>query len=164
MLTKHVKKGASAAWIPTFEAESWGGKGLCSRGWEIIEKKGGIYLPFVPNGINFTPHAADVISGNFTGCIMAAFTDSDNIRKVCHVSTGVKQDCKVEWEKIKSESSNVVEFKPSDAIKVKKGDAFLFCYGIITTKLKLYSVTVCMRNREKIVSRVKKCKALKNKN
>jgi hypothetical protein len=41
-----------------------------------MDVKGGKFLPFVANGTNYVEsQGKDVISGKFTGCIMAAYVD-----------------------------------------------------------------------------------------
>lgn len=143
MLEQIAKPGMDASWLPTAEGGSTGAGKECSQG--VVEVKGGKYLPFVANGINYAESSGkDVISFNFTGCIMAAYVTKGGSRRVCHVSTGSKQDCKPEWDRIKKDSKNVVEFKPSDAIDPKKlsGLAFKGCYGIITADDKCFAVVV----------------------
>jgi len=148
MLEQYTKQGMFASWLPTAEGGTAGTGTELSKG--IVEVKGDHkYLPFVPNGINFVATTGkDVISYNFTGCTMATYVHN-GVRKVCHVSTGKGQDCKAEWDRIKGESTNVKEFKPSDYIKTK-GLAFAGCYGIITSDDKCYSVTV-VRQKDLIV-------------
>ena len=105
--------------MPTREAGQNGEGTLCQYGLELGLRYGAKYLPFVKNGINWVEsEGVDVISYNFTGCIMAVFT-YQGIRRVYHVSTGVGQDCKAERERIKSVSTNVFEFRPSDFIDTK---------------------------------------------
>src|SRR5882724_5365790 len=115
MLEKALKVGDSANSLPITQLT--GGNGtLCSTGIVPLVGHPGSYLPFVKNGINWAPaQGEDVISYNFTGCIMAVFTQG-GVRKVCHVSTGEGQDCKDAWQAIKAQSSQVFEFKPSDFV------------------------------------------------
>ena len=141
MLETLLHVGAPS-WLPTAESGQAGAGTLCS-----IDVQHGIhngkhkYLPFVPNGINWVAsQGEDVISYNFTGCIMATFKEG-GIVKVCHVSTGKGQDCKAAWDAVKARSTNVFEFKPSDAIEAN-GGAFAGCYGLITSDLRTYSITV----------------------
>ena len=121
-----------------------GGTGaLCSLGTQDVVLNNIPYrhLPFVPNGINWVVQGGqDVVSYNFSGCIMAVFNDG-GIVKVCHVSTGANQDCKAAWAIVKARSKNVFEFKPSDFIETG-GGAFLGCYGLITADFKTYAITV----------------------
>ena len=129
--------------FPRNEASAQGEGGLCSIDVETLSL--GIhrykYLPFAKNGINcVATEGLDVVSYNFTGCIMAVF-DDQGTRKVCHVSTGEGQDCKEEWQRIKGRSFNVFEFRPSDFIDAK-GRAFAGCYGLITSDLQTYAITV----------------------
>lgn len=111
MLEKKLQKGMTANWLPTAEA------GVAGTGTEMsagcVDVDGGIYLPFAANGINYTEsQGKDVISFNFTGCIMAAYTTPAGSRRVGHVSTGGGQDCLGEWARIKAASSQVLAFKP----------------------------------------------------
>jgi hypothetical protein len=121
------------------------------------------HLPFVVNGINCVDAGGlDVVSYNFTGCIMAAYKDGANFR-VCHVSTGDGQDCKDEWNRIKAGSSAVFEFKPSDFVETG-GGAFLGCYGLITSDLQTWSITVvqnAVQNGSPKISAIKKARLLR---
>ena len=143
MLEKALKVGGPAPdWLPNYEAKQKGVGKLCSHdvahGIYNDEHK---YLPFVPNGINsVATQGQDVISYNFTGCVMAAFKEG-GVAKVCHVSTGEGQDCKAEWDAVKARSVNIFEFKPSDFIETG-GGAFGGCYGLITADLRIYAITV----------------------
>jgi hypothetical protein len=93
-----------------------GGAGTeCSKG--IQEKKIGsdqvLLLPWVGNGINYTDTAGrDVLSGPFTGCIMAVYKRA-GARRVCHVAT---PECKEAWAQVKGETEVFKEFKPSDLL------------------------------------------------
>ena len=143
MLDQILTPGSSADWLPIDEAEGGGGK-LCSRGAQTGTAPDGAkykYLPFAANAINsVVQEGMDVISFNFTGCLMTVFKDGGS-SKVCHVSTGAGQDCKAEWEKLKKGYTNVFEFRPSDFIETK-GGAFFGCYGLITSDLRTYAITV----------------------
>jgi hypothetical protein len=146
MLENITRPGMDTSWLPVWEDGSPGTGKECSHGALDVNFKGtkGKYLPFVKNGINYVEsNGMDVISFNFTGCIMAVYTKGGS-RRVCHVSTGSQQDCKGEWEKIKAASKDVKEFKPSDAIDSKKlgGAALKGCYGIITAEGKCFAVVV----------------------
>jgi hypothetical protein len=135
--------------FPIEEAEGGGGK-ICSRGAKKVST-GGInykYLPFAANAINsVAQEGMDVISYNFTGCLMAVFKEGGAF-KVCHVSTGSGQDCKAEWENIKKGFTNVFEFRPSDFIETK-GGAFAGCYGLITSDLRTFAITVVQASGSK---------------
>ena len=137
-----ILKLGSVVDFPIEEAEGGGGK-ICSRGAKKVTN-GSMnykYLPFSVNAINSVAmEGVDVISYNFTGCLMAAFKEGGTF-KVCHVSTGAGQDCKAEWEKLKKGFTNVFEFRPSDFIETK-GGAFAGCYGLITSDLRTYAITV----------------------
>jgi hypothetical protein len=76
-----------------------------------IESTAFFLLPWVGNGINYTESTGrDVLSGPFTGCIMAVYMKS-GVRRVCHVAT---PECNGAWTKLKQETQVVKEFKPSD--------------------------------------------------
>lgn len=143
MLENVLVIGSDANWLPTAETMQGTG-GLCSSG-DTLGNQGGVayrYLPFAKNGINcVSQQGVDVISYNFTGCLMGVFKHNDGVVKVCHVSTGHGQDCKDEWQNVKAVSSNVFEFRPSDFIEAN-GQAFDGCYGLITNDLRTYSITV----------------------
>jgi hypothetical protein len=140
MLETTLNVGAPS-WLPTAEAGAEGAGGLCSLGViEGIHNGNHKYVPFAKNGINWVAsQGQDVISYNFTGCIMAAFK-YQGVARVCHVSTGAGQDCKARWDEIKAQSANVFEFKPSDFIETN-GGAFAGCYGLITSDLRTYAIT-----------------------
>jgi hypothetical protein len=84
---------------------------------------------------------------------MATFTDS-GVRKVCHVSTGHGSDCKEAWAKIQKTSTNVLNFKPSDYIRIKAGEAFVGCYGLITPDSECYAITVAKKDTNLFVAGV----------
>ena len=157
MIETILTPGSSADWLPIDEADGGGGK-LCSRGVQTATAPGGgkyKYLPFAANAINsVAQEGLDVISFNFTGCLMAVFNNKGT-KLVCHVSTGNGQDCKAEWGTIKKGSINVFEFRPSDFIETK-GGAFFGCYGVITSDLRTFAVTVVSgKTGQKTVSAVK---------
>lgn len=140
--------------IPNHEGGKNGDGTLCQIGISQTLYLGAKYVPFVPNGINWVAQGnSDVISSRFTGCIMAAFTH-EGIRKVCHISTGAGQDCKEEWEKIKSSSFRISEFKPSNYISTG-GHAFVNCLGLITLNNRAYAITVVNKDGQNIVSKIK---------
>ena len=148
-LEKLLKKKNDVSWLPNqIEVRQLGNKELCRLEIKECEKHSIKYrfLPYVPNGINWCElDDQDVISYPFTGCIMAIYTD-DRVQKVCHVSTSdtALLDCKAAWEKYKEKVSNVKEFKPSNFIdlNIEKGWTFAGCYGLITTTLKYYAITI----------------------
>jgi hypothetical protein len=160
MLETILKGGASADWLPTHEATAGTG-GLCSNNIQNgIHKGKHKYLPFAKNGINWVAsQGEDVLSYNFTGCIMAVF-DHGGVRKVCHVSTGDGQDCKAQWDTIKGQSKNVFEFKPSDFIETK-GAAFGGCCGLITADLRTYSITLALSKGVRTVANIQMARLLK---
>lgn len=64
-------------------------------------------LPWVGNGINYAESTGrDVLSGPFTGGIMAVYMRS-GVRRVCHVAT---PECNGAWAKLKRETPVVKEF------------------------------------------------------
>lgn len=160
MIEETLKEGTSPGFLPTREAGENGTGTLCQLGLLPNLTYGAKYLPFAKNGINWIePTGLDVISYNFTGCIMAAFT-YQGIRRICHVSTGDGQDCMAEWERIKKLSTNVFEFRPSDFIDTK-GGAFVGCYGLITADLKTYSITIVSENSKLKIASIKLAKLLR---
>ena len=108
-----------------------------------------LWLPYTPGAINYTFSAGrDVISGPFSGCIMAAYNKGGG-RRVCHVSTETSEDhrhdCKALWGNIKEECTSYIEFKPFDVLrqftrrKLKQfGNIVIF--GIITGDNNCYSL------------------------
>ncbi|MEL6110039.1 MAG: hypothetical protein AAFU85_28845 [Planctomycetota bacterium] len=129
--------------FPTAEGEATGAGTQCNHGVqdESLSGQRYWYLPFVPNGINYVnAQGRDVVSYNFTGCLMVAYSFGGS-QRVAHVSTGKGQDCLGSWADVKAQSKNVFEFRPSDFIDTG-GGAFGGCYGIITSDLKTYAVTV----------------------
>ena len=142
MLEKSLAKGMSASWLPRTEGGQGGTGKELSVGTKSVKDDQGIYLPFVANGINYVEsNGKDVISFNFTGCIMAVYTVGGT-RRVCHVSTGDGQDCKVEWASVAAAASDVKSFKPHEHIDLDPGLTFTGCYGLITADNKFFSITV----------------------
>src|SRR5688500_18408155 len=74
MLEQYTKSGMQAScWLPSAEGGQGGTGKEISVGVEDV-KGGHKYLPFVKNGINYVEtQGKDVISYNFTGCIMATY-------------------------------------------------------------------------------------------
>jgi hypothetical protein len=142
MLEKLLRAGAPSPLLIT--ASSMGGAGtVCTQAVQVATLGGITYkhLPFVVNGINCVDAGGcDVVSYNFSGCIMAVYKEGGAFR-VCHVSTGDGQDCKDEWNRIKGASRSVFEFKPSDFVETG-GAALLGVYGLITADLQTYAITV----------------------
>jgi hypothetical protein len=161
MVEKILKEGTSPGWLPTNEAGQNGTGTLCQLGLVPKLYYGARYVPFAKNGINWVEQLAnqDVISYNFTGCIMAVFTQN-GVRRVCHVSTGAGQDCLAEWQRIKRLSTNVFEFRPSDYIETK-GGAFVGCYGLITGDLRGYSITIVLMNNALKIASIKQMRLLR---
>ena len=142
MLEKLLRVGAPSPLLIT--PSSMGGAGtVCTQDVQVATLGGVTYkhLPFVVNGINSVDAGGcDVVSYNFSGCIMATYKSGGAMR-VCHVSTGDGQDCKDEWNRIKAASTSVFEFKPSDFVETG-GAALLGVYGLITADLQTYAITV----------------------
>ena len=142
MLEKLLRAGAPSPLLIT--PSSMGGAGtVCTQDVQVATVGNVTYkhLPFVTNGINSVDAGGcDVVSYNFSGCIMAVYKSGGAMR-VCHVSTGDGQDCKAEWDRIKAASSSVFEFKPSDFVETG-GAALLGVYGLITADLQTYAITV----------------------
>jgi len=145
MLEKYLQKGMAAGWLPTHEGGQTGTGGELSVGTKEVKGGEGIYLPFVANGINYVEsQGKDVVSYNFTGCVMAAYTVGGS-RRVCHVSTGDGQNCRPAWEQIQKGAKDVIEFQPHKAMDVKalqQVGAKAGCYGLITAEGKCYAATV----------------------
>ena len=99
-------------------------------------------LPYVQGSINYTEmQGRDVLSGWFSGCIMAKYYNEGTCR-VCHVSTGAPNDCKDAWNVIKSGQGmhNVSEFRPFD-----KNDPVILAnltLGLITGNGIFYTIWV----------------------
>lgn len=130
MLEKYMGRGMNLDWLQeVYKPEL---KGFGSFRWELrkgivkvsASRKGlfstkttsAIWLPYVPGGINYSnSQGLDVISGPFSGCIMAAYTKRGGERRICHVSTfgESKYDCKDLWDTIKKDCVSYVEFKPA---------------------------------------------------
>jgi len=136
----HTKTVVGApSFLPYVPTIAGGTGGETSQG-VIDGNAGGVdyrFVPFVANGINYCEmNGRCVISAHFTGCTMAAYTQN-GVRKVCHVSTGEFGDCSGTWSTLKANSTDVIEFKPSDAI----GDtAFERVYGLITPNNEMYTI------------------------
>ena len=164
MLEKHLVIGAPSPLCRTVTYNGGaGGLVTIGVGNEKLGQTEYKYLPFVPNGINTTPmQGLDVVSSNFTGCIMATY-EKDGVRYVCHVSTGDNQDCKAEWTRLKAGYRNVLEFRPSDFIETN-GQPFVACYGLITNDLQTLSITIVSGYNEQAdrkISAIKKAKLLR---
>lgn len=158
MLEKIIKVGDDASWLPTEEGGRRGSGGVI----ELVDTKvvefAAKYLPFIPNAISaVSSEGMDVISYNFTGCLMAVFNARDGRRMVCHVSTGAGQDCKSAWAEIRRTSTNIFQFRPSDHIE-PMGGSFSGCYGLITNDLQSLAITVVgsRDGRSRSISAIKK--------
>jgi len=109
-----------------------------------------LWLPYTPGAINYVQsRGLGVISGPFSGCVMAAYNTGGG-RRVCHVSTeadGHRNDCKPLWARIKQTCTSCVEFKPHEVFRkfsTKKLRSFgnVAIFGIITGDDRCYSLIV----------------------
>lgn len=93
------------------------------------------WLPWVPGKINYANHEGkDVLSGMFTGCWMAVYTES-NVR-VAHIATQTDDtDCKAAWrtQRALSTVSQVEEFLPHTGLGVTN-------LGLVTAAKSLYKI------------------------
>jgi hypothetical protein len=76
------------------------------------------WVPYAPGGINFLASDSDVLSGIFTGCVMASYLSAKQ-RRVAHVHTGddagADLDCKDLMKNLLATSyAPVFAFKPFD--------------------------------------------------
>ncbi len=155
MIETILSEGQSPGFLPTYEAPRRTVKGLCSEGIPTVLIYGSRYLPFAPNGINRVEQLPneDIISYNFTGCIMASYTDINGRRWVCHVSTGGDDECRPVWNNLKTQYSEVYEFKPSDNI-IDINEPFRGCYGVITWDRRAFSIITTISNNIIKVARI----------
>jgi hypothetical protein len=78
------------------------------------------FLPYAQGAINYCESmGCNVISAYFSGCIMARYKVG-GVWRVCHVSTGGPNDCKVQWDEIKGRATDVTEFKPHELVRNDK--------------------------------------------
>ncbi len=122
-----------------------------------------IFLPWVEDAVNYVEsQGRDVLSGPFTGCIMAAYMRNGS-RRIGHVST---PGCNALWAGMKNESEVSVqaEFKPANAdFDFKSIKSNLKIYGLITADDQCYSVVCDLHNTKgshRIVKVVKMGKTL----
>ncbi|OQP73879.1 hypothetical protein IA54_012755 [Xanthomonas phaseoli pv. syngonii LMG 9055] len=158
MLEKIIKVGGDASWLPTAEGGQIGSGGLIELANPTVVEFAANYLPFIPNAISAVSSGGlDVISYNFSGCLMAVYNAQDGRRMVCHVSTGDGQDCRDAWNQIRSISTHVFQFRPSEHIETK-GSALRGCYGLITSDLQSLAITVVSGRdpNSRFVSAIKK--------
>ena len=169
MLERHAQKGMRLNWLEDVykgEERTWyaikveWSRNIKNISVEARTKKvffrsktivGGdaLWLPFTPGAINYAISTGrDVISGPFSGCIMAAYNKGGG-RRVCHVSTEASEDhrndCKALWRNVKDASTACTEFKPFDAIdkfssKTLRRFGHIVVFGIITGDNKCYSL------------------------
>lgn len=154
MLENYISINQNVAWLPNLQRGKRSVNPICSEDYIYFKTPGFLYIPFVPNEINFATLPSnvnfDVLSYNFSGCIMAVCVDKCGILKACHVSTGAGQDCIPLWNQIKSNVYRFMEFKPSDYIKVPIIRPLLGCYGLITgniNAIRCFSITVVRDGR-----------------
>lgn len=113
-----------------------------------VRRSGDVYfIPWSPGGINYVfSNGRDVISGPFTGCIMASYTKG-GARRVCHVAT---PECNAAWQALKagSDFTLITEFAPADPVLdrmgyyTKKLTGGLYVLGLITADDKCYSAVL----------------------
>lgn len=106
------------------------------------EKSSFKWLPWVTGQINTTTSGGkDVLSGWFSGCIMARYKDL-GAWHVCHVTkmAGTLADCQNLWTNSKNGFSTVREFKPSNHITsgglvlgLVTKDGIRFAIGLLAT-------------------------------
>ena len=83
------------------------------------------HVPYAPGGVNYVETTGDVISGIFSGCVMAIYTHNGN-RRVGHVHTGddagANLDCKDFMKALLASPGYhaVFQFKPFE--KARDGD------------------------------------------
>lgn len=170
MLELHMAQGMNLDWLKTiYDSEKRGFNGYRVEwmkgkkeisitdkikkklfGSKILHGGTAIWLPYTPGAINYVNSCGkDVISGPFSGCIMAAYEKKKiGGRRVCHVATsGDKMDCKTLWQEIKNECATCIEFKPMNAYKdsfkkqMKKFNKSIF-FGLITSDNRCYTIIV----------------------
>jgi hypothetical protein len=153
VLTDYDFKDAGVSSAPLSEVS----QGIKAGGLTVTETKTGLiccclgqresqvdfrFLPYAEGAINYCESmGVDVLSGYFSGCIMAIYRRNGSTR-VCHVSTGGNNDCKETWERIKKESSVQVvrEFKPSDHAPSPK------TLGLVTATGDCYAIACTPQN------------------
>ncbi len=111
-----------------------------------------VLLPHCPGAVNYAASTSEVLSGIFTGCIMASYHVT-GARRVAHVHTGNDggPDCKAYFRDLFQQANynQVGCFKPYDG--ARDGDAYApeimasgskqpGVFGIITADNKLYSI------------------------
>lgn len=105
------------------------------------------WVPYAPGGINYLESDHDVLSGIFSGCVMASYTCAKR-RRVAHVHTGddagAGLDCKDLMKTLLASSyAPVYAFKPFDrnadvdvavgiAMKTKFGAEGCAPFGLVT--------------------------------
>jgi hypothetical protein len=94
------------------------------------------WLPWVSGKINYGDlQGKDILSGMFTGCWMAVYTEGNT--RVCHIATQTDDgDCKAAWRAHKARKgiSNVKEFRPDLELP---GALNL---GLVTSTSELYKI------------------------
>ena len=154
MLEKELAKGKQVEWFPKLKDRPGGEQQemVCYSGKGTKFK----FVRYVRGKITYGfSQGTDVLSGPFTGCIMAAYRLKDGFRRVCHVSTSqdTSDDCKEFWTEVKTEAGATVEveFRPFDFYKSIMEDytqSFWakqntpWVYGLITPENTCWSIVV----------------------
>ena len=161
MIEKELRKGMQAAWLPENTSGTQKNVAIACLTTNGTKFK---YLPFVMGEITSTfSQGQDVLSGPFSGCIMAAYTGKEGGRKVCHVATDKESslDKKEAWSEIKQRSDVEAEIKPYDkSFAGTVGKAYsqnssrddrslgFTTYGLITADGKCYSIMAYTKTRK----------------
>lgn len=114
------------------------------------------FMPHTPGGVNYFETNGDVMSGNFTGCIMSTYRVGGK-RRVAHVHTGTDAGadrcCKVFMKNLlKTQShTSINNFKPFDGnrdgargidicMRSQFGANGCVTFGLVTSNNKPYSI------------------------
>ena len=114
------------------------------------------FMPHAPGGINYYETSGDVMSGNFTGCVMSTYSVGGK-RRVAHVHTGTdagpKKCCKTLMKDLISGATytSVNNFKPFDggrditkATAICRSSSFgangCVTFGLVTAGNKPYTI------------------------
>ncbi|MBP5366395.1 MAG: hypothetical protein J6Y82_10845 [Bacteroidales bacterium] len=121
------------SFVPNSQVGTIGNGGFSST--NIVYDPRFIYIPFQPNAVNRArvDINCDIISYNFSGCLMTIWREQDGTVYSGHVSTGAGQDCTAFWNAQKRLYPFVYEFKPSDYLQSwPAGVTYVGCYGMFT--------------------------------
>ena len=114
------------------------------------------FMPHAPGGVNYYETSGDVMSGNFTGCVMSTYSVGGK-RRVAHVHTGVdagpNRCCKAFMKGLITGASHtsVNNFKPFDGgrdsvkgVEICRSSSFgangCVTFGLVTAGNKPYSI------------------------